>query len=147
IPTAQIVSSSPLTVGPYTVTPVPTVHSHRAKSVGFLVHRGEENVFYSSHFGTWFFKDVERSRQKIESFSDRVEAIPAHDGTVVDVKAEAERLIASLCRRPVNRSFMKTPVLDAIGEANLNRPAQIQAALAANNHIKYYFSMLQMAVA
>ena len=47
IPTAQIVSSSPVIVGPYTVTPVPTIHSQRVKSVGYVVQTGAK-VFYSS---------------------------------------------------------------------------------------------------
>jgi uncharacterized protein Yka (UPF0111/DUF47 family) len=38
-------------------------------------------------------------------------------------------------------------VLEAIGETNLSRSAQIAAALAANDRIKYYFSLLQTAVA
>jgi len=42
---------------------------------------------------------------------------------------------------------MKTQVLEAIGEIDLNRSAQIEAALAANDRIKYYFSLLQTAVA
>jgi uncharacterized protein Yka (UPF0111/DUF47 family) len=42
---------------------------------------------------------------------------------------------------------MKIPVLEAIGETDLNRSTQIHAALAANDRIKYYFSLLQMAVA
>jgi hypothetical protein len=37
---------------------------------------------------------------------------------------------------------MKTTVLDAIGETALNLPAQIHAALMANDRIKYYFSLL-----
>ncbi len=42
---------------------------------------------------------------------------------------------------------MKSAVLDAIGETGLNRPGQIEAALAANDRIKYYFSLLQTAIA
>ena len=42
---------------------------------------------------------------------------------------------------------MKTQILEAIGESDLNRSAQIQAALAANDRIKYYLSLLQLAVA
>ncbi len=41
----------------------------------------------------------------------------------------------------------KTAVLEAIGETNLSRSAQIGAALAANDRIKYYFSLLQTAIA
>lgn len=42
---------------------------------------------------------------------------------------------------------MKTQILEAIGETDVNRPAQIQAALAANERIKYCLSLLQLAVA
>jgi uncharacterized protein Yka (UPF0111/DUF47 family) len=42
---------------------------------------------------------------------------------------------------------MKTTVLEAIGETGLNLPAQIHAGLMANDRMKYYFSLLQMAVA
>jgi uncharacterized protein Yka (UPF0111/DUF47 family) len=42
---------------------------------------------------------------------------------------------------------MKTAVLEAIGETGLSRAAQIDAALAANDRIKYYFSLLQSAIA
>ncbi len=41
----------------------------------------------------------------------------------------------------------KTAVLEAIGETNLGRSVQIDAALAANDKIKYYFSLLQTAIA
>ena len=41
----------------------------------------------------------------------------------------------------------KTAVLEAIGETNLSRSAQLGAALAANDRIKYYFSLLQTAIA
>jgi ribonuclease BN (tRNA processing enzyme) len=33
-----------------------------------------------THFGTWFYKDVAQSRQKIESLGNGVKVIPAHDG-------------------------------------------------------------------
>ena len=42
---------------------------------------------------------------------------------------------------------MKAQILEAIGEAGLGRSAQISAALAANDRLKYYFSLLQMALA
>src|SRR5271165_1177411 len=41
---------------------------------------------------------------------------------------------------------MKSQVLEAIGEKDLNQPAQIGAALAANDRIKYYLSLLQSSV-
>jgi uncharacterized protein Yka (UPF0111/DUF47 family) len=42
---------------------------------------------------------------------------------------------------------MKSQILEAIGETELNRSAQIHAALEANERIKYYLSLLQLAVA
>lgn len=41
---------------------------------------------------------------------------------------------------------MKAQILDAIGETGLQRSAQLTAALAANDRLKYYFSLLQMAI-
>jgi len=41
---------------------------------------------------------------------------------------------------------MKTQVLEAIGEVALNRSAQVDAALTANDRIKYYLSLLQSAI-
>ena len=35
-------------VGAYTVTPIPTVHSQRVKSVGYLVEKNRQRMFYSS---------------------------------------------------------------------------------------------------
>jgi len=40
---------------------------------------------------------------------------------------------------------VKTKVLEAIGETELQQAAAVNAALAANDRIKYYFSLLQMA--
>lgn len=42
---------------------------------------------------------------------------------------------------------MKTQILDAIGETKLQPAACLNAALAANDRVKYYFSLLQMASA
>jgi uncharacterized protein Yka (UPF0111/DUF47 family) len=42
---------------------------------------------------------------------------------------------------------MKTEILEAIGEMDLGLPAQIHAALAANERIKYYLTLLQLAAA
>lgn len=41
---------------------------------------------------------------------------------------------------------MKTQILDAIGETDLNHSAQISAALAGNERIKYCLSLIQLAV-
>ena len=142
IPSAEIVSR-PVAAGRYKVIPVPTVHSHRVRSVGYIVQTQAHKILYSSdivriepryhrllrgldlvitegsyirrgglvrvastgapfghtgipdlveffrrftrciiitHFGTWFFKDISRSRQKIESFGKDTRVIPAYDG-------------------------------------------------------------------
>jgi ribonuclease BN (tRNA processing enzyme) len=42
------VISEPVHVGGYTLTPIPTVHSQRVKSVGYLVERSGERFLYSS---------------------------------------------------------------------------------------------------
>ena len=41
---------------------------------------------------------------------------------------------------------MKTEVLHALGQAGSLSPAQLNAALAANDRVKFYFSLLQMAL-
>ena len=40
---------------------------------------------------------------------------------------------------------MKTQVIETLGEDALTLPAQIEAGLAANDRLKYYFTLLQMA--
>jgi ribonuclease BN (tRNA processing enzyme) len=148
LPMCRIVSE-PVQVDGYTVTPIPTIHSQRVKSVGYVVERNGERFLYSSdlveikprfhhllkrldlvitdgsfmrskglirrdaktgraighngipdlvrffsrytnnivitHFGTWFFKDIAQSRQKIESLGDGVRVIAAHDGIQLTV--------------------------------------------------------------
>jgi uncharacterized protein Yka (UPF0111/DUF47 family) len=42
-------------------------------------------------------------------------------------------------------AFMKTKMLTALGEQGLVMPAQVEAGLAANDRLKYYFSLLQVA--
>lgn len=42
---------------------------------------------------------------------------------------------------------MKAQILTALGESALGRAAQVNAALAANDRIKYYLSLLQMSIA
>jgi hypothetical protein len=42
---------------------------------------------------------------------------------------------------------MKSQVLEAIGETDLKHPIRVNAALAANDRLKYYFTLLQMAMA
>jgi ribonuclease BN (tRNA processing enzyme) len=148
LPGVQVVSK-PVVVGLYTVTPVPTVHSQHVKSVGYIIQKGKQKLFYSSdmirieskyhrllrgldlvitegsfirskglirldartrepfghngipdlvkffsgfthciivtHFGTWYFRDIPKSRRKIESLSNGVRVIPAYDGMFLDV--------------------------------------------------------------
>jgi hypothetical protein len=38
-----------------------------------------------THFGTWFFKDVAKSQQKLESLGNGVRVIAAYDGMNLDV--------------------------------------------------------------
>jgi hypothetical protein len=38
----------PLTLGPYRIVPVPTVHSARVRSVGYVVEKGGRRFFFSS---------------------------------------------------------------------------------------------------
>jgi uncharacterized protein Yka (UPF0111/DUF47 family) len=40
---------------------------------------------------------------------------------------------------------MKTKMMETLGEQGLTLPSQIEAALAANDRLKYYFSLLQVA--
>jgi hypothetical protein len=47
----------------------------------------------------------------------------------------------------VDEDGMKTAVLEAIGETALRRSSRVNAALAANDRVKYLFSLLQMAIA
>lgn len=42
---------------------------------------------------------------------------------------------------------MKAQILEAIGESGFEDSAQLNGALAANDRLKYYFSLLQMAIA
>lgn len=47
LPNARVISK-PLQVGSYRIVPVPTVHSHRLRSVGYVVQHGGRSFFYSS---------------------------------------------------------------------------------------------------
>jgi uncharacterized protein Yka (UPF0111/DUF47 family) len=42
---------------------------------------------------------------------------------------------------------MKAQILDALGETSLDRSTQLNTALAANDRLKFYFSLLQMSLA
>ena len=41
----------------------------------------------------------------------------------------------------------KTQIIDELGERGLLRPSQVNQGLAANDRVKYYFTLLQAAVA
>ena len=43
------------------------------------------------------------------------------------------------------KAFMKTEMLKTLGEQGLSLPSQVEAGLAANDRLKYYFSLLQVA--
>jgi uncharacterized protein Yka (UPF0111/DUF47 family) len=67
-------------------------------------------------------------------------------------RTRLERGLLSTKVRGINRAcrreaFMKTQVLEAIGETELERSGEVNAALEANDRLKYYFSLLQMAAA
>ena len=40
--------SGPVEIGAYRIVPVPTEHSHRVRSIGFVVEKGGRRLFYSS---------------------------------------------------------------------------------------------------
>jgi len=47
LPVARVISR-PLRSGPYRIVPVPTVHSLKVRSTGYIIERGGRRVFYSS---------------------------------------------------------------------------------------------------
>lgn len=47
LPGAQVISG-PVRVRSYRVVPVPTIHSHRVRSLGYVVEQGDRSFFYSS---------------------------------------------------------------------------------------------------
>lgn len=44
----MIVLNKKRKIGPYTVTPIPTIHSKYVKSQGYLIEKGKQAIFYSS---------------------------------------------------------------------------------------------------
>jgi len=146
-PAARVISR-PVRCGSYRIVPVPTVHSLKVRSVGYLIEKGGRRVFFSSdlvsierryhprlrrldlvitegsymrrgglvrtdpmsgrpfghtgipnlieffrpftsrivitHFGSWFYKDIAASIQRIASLGDGVQTSAAHDGLVID---------------------------------------------------------------
>lgn len=144
------VASGPIRIRSYTVTPVPTVHSERVRSVGYVVEENQgKSFFYSSdlvsiepryrkrlrrlamvitegshirrgglvrihpvsgrryghtgipdlveffgafsnfivvtHFGSWFYRNVDVSVAKIESLGNGARIVAAHDGLILDI--------------------------------------------------------------
>ena len=47
LPAGKLITS-PVAIGAYRVVPVPTEHSHRVRSMGFIVEKGRRRLFYSS---------------------------------------------------------------------------------------------------
>jgi hypothetical protein len=64
---------------------------------------------------------------------------------LTEIKAPRSRFGHSSWQQP-GASSVKTAVLQAIGETALQRGAEIRAALAANDRVKYSLSLLQMAL-
>jgi ribonuclease BN (tRNA processing enzyme) len=141
--------SRPIRVDSYRIVPVPTVHSHRARSVGYVVENHGRSFFYSSdmiriepryyrrlgrldlvitegsyirkgglvrinresgecyghagipdlveffrrfsrrivisHFGSWFYKDIDASIRRIESLGNGARVSAAHDGLRIEI--------------------------------------------------------------
>lgn len=148
LPTARVVSR-PVQCGSYWIVPVPTIHSLKVRSVGYVVEQGGRRTFFSSdlvaierryhrrlrrldlvitegsyirrgglvrtdpatgrlfghtgipnlieffrpftprivitHFGSWFYKDIAASTQRIASLGDGVRTSAARDGLVIDI--------------------------------------------------------------
>ncbi|MGZ5154636.1 MAG: MBL fold metallo-hydrolase, partial [Burkholderiales bacterium] len=149
LPAAHVISG-PVHVGSFKVIPVPTIHSNRTHSVGYVVETKGRRLFYSSdmvsiepqyqrrlrhldlvitdgsymrkgglvridpnsggryghagipdlveffrplakhilitHFGSWFYKDIETSIRKVEALSDAVHhVVAAYDGLTISI--------------------------------------------------------------
>ena len=63
---------------------------------------------------------------------------------LIEIKAHRERFPHEAT--PVGGPSVKTAVLEAIGEVALQRGAQVNAALAANDRVKYLLTLLQTAL-
>lgn len=147
-PNAHVIAST-VRIDSYRVIPVPTIHSHRARSVGYVVENKGRSFFYSSdmvliepqyhkrlrgvemvitegsyirrgglvridrdtgepyghtgipnlieffrpfarcivitHFGSWFYKDIDASIRKVESLGDGVRVVAAYDGLTLEI--------------------------------------------------------------
>jgi ribonuclease BN (tRNA processing enzyme) len=147
-PNAHVIART-VRIDSYRVTPVPTIHSHRTRSVGYVVENKGRSFFYSSdmvliepqyherlrgvevvitegsyirkgglvridrdsgepyghaaylnlveffrpfarcivitHFGSWFYKDIDASVRKVESLGDGVRVVAAYDGLTIDI--------------------------------------------------------------
>lgn len=51
LPAARVISRS-VQIGSYRIVPVPTVHSLKVRSMGYLIEKGERRVFFSSDLVT-----------------------------------------------------------------------------------------------
>ena len=144
------VITEPVTVGPYTVTPIPTHHSVKVKSIAYCIEKGEEKILYTGdmiwinkeyhhllegsrlvitdgslvrkggrvmrdkdtgkiyghagipdlidlfapytehilfmHFGSWFFKDVEASADRLRALGEEkgVSVLVGYDGMEIE---------------------------------------------------------------
>lgn len=147
-PDARVIRR-PVRSGAHRVIPVPTVHSLKVRSTGFIVERGRRRLFYSSdiiaihpryharlgrldlvitdgsymrrggmvrvdpasgrrfghagipdlieffsrfsrrivvtHFGSWFYEDIARSRRRIAALGNGVHVSAARDGQVIEI--------------------------------------------------------------
>jgi ribonuclease BN (tRNA processing enzyme) len=141
--------SGKFTENSHTITPIPTVHSHKVKSVAYLIEHGEQRVLYTgdligigkknrrlidnldlvvtdgsfmrrkgiirrdnvsgnpyghngipdlvelfqdltehiifTHFGSWFYNNIQSSKRQIEALGDGIKVEAAYDGLVVDL--------------------------------------------------------------
>jgi ribonuclease BN (tRNA processing enzyme) len=148
LPGAHVISG-PLRFHSYKVTPIPTVHSHRVRSVGYIVESKGKSFFYSSdmvsiepqyhrrlrgldvvitegsyirkgglvridpdsgeryghtgipdlvdffrpfakcivitHFGSWFYKNIDVSIRKVEALGEGARVVAAYDGLTMNI--------------------------------------------------------------
>jgi hypothetical protein len=105
--------SRPVQSGSYRIVPVPTVHSSKVRSLGYVVEKRRRRVFFSSDlvsiqrryrrrlgrldlvitegsymrhpFGSWFYRDIPASIQQIAALGDGVRTSAARDGLVINI--------------------------------------------------------------
>ena len=79
----------------------------------------------------------------------RLDAINGAIGQCFTIPSQSGATITGSGPAPGNRPAtmsQKTRIVDTLGEQSLLRPTVINAALAANDRAKYYFTLLQTAV-